>query len=34
MRVALIDPYGHTSGRALDVPRVTGVVAVARALAP
>ncbi len=32
IRVALIDPYGHTAGRAADVPRVTGVVEVARAL--
>jgi putative hydrolase of the HAD superfamily len=33
IRVALIDPFGHTAGRASDVPRVAGVVAVARALA-
>jgi putative hydrolase of the HAD superfamily len=32
MRVALIDPYGHCEGRALDVPRVSGVVEVADAL--
>jgi putative hydrolase of the HAD superfamily len=31
--VALIDPYGHCAGRELDVPRVEGVVEVARALA-
>jgi FMN phosphatase YigB (HAD superfamily) len=33
VRVALIDPHGHCEGRALDVPRVSGVVEVARALA-
>jgi putative hydrolase of the HAD superfamily len=33
MRVALVDPHGHCSGRATDVPRVPGVVEVARALA-
>jgi len=32
IRVALIDPYGHCEGRALDVPRVAGVVEVARTL--
>jgi putative hydrolase of the HAD superfamily len=33
MRCALIDPFGHYEGRHEDVPRVDGVVAVARALA-
>ena len=33
IRHALIDPYGHYVGRHLEVPRVPGVVAVARALA-
>jgi HAD superfamily hydrolase (TIGR01509 family) len=33
IRVALVDPYGHCEGRALDVPRVAGVAAVAEALA-
>lgn len=33
IRHALIDPYGHYAGRHLEVPRVPGVVAVARALA-
>lgn len=33
MRCALIDPFGHYTGRHPDVPRVPGVVAVARALA-
>ncbi len=33
IRVALIDPHGHMSGRRPDVPRVSGVVEVARALA-
>jgi putative hydrolase of the HAD superfamily len=33
IRVALIDPHGHTTGRRPDVPRVSGVVDVARALA-
>jgi putative hydrolase of the HAD superfamily len=33
IRVALIDPHEHAAGRALDVPRVSGVVEVARALA-
>jgi putative hydrolase of the HAD superfamily len=28
--VMLVDPYGHSTGRALDVPRVSGVVEVAR----
>ena len=32
IRVALIDPYGHSAGRRLDVPRVQGVVAVADAI--
>jgi putative hydrolase of the HAD superfamily len=32
LRHALIDPYGHYAGRHADVPRVPGVVAVARAL--
>lgn len=32
LRVALIDPHGHCEGRATDVPRVEGVVSVARAL--
>ena len=33
LRVALVDPYHHTDGRAVDVPRVSGVVEVARAMA-
>jgi putative hydrolase of the HAD superfamily len=33
MRVALIDPFGHTEGRATDVPRVKDVAEVAWALA-
>lgn len=33
MRCALIDPFGHYEGRHPDVPRVSGVVEVARALA-
>lgn len=33
LRVGLIDPFGHVEGRHLDVPRVPGVVAVARAIA-
>jgi hypothetical protein len=33
MRVALIDPFGHTEGRASDVPRVKDVAEVAWALA-
>jgi len=33
VRVALIDPHGHLEGRHLDVPRVDGVPAVARAIA-
>ena len=33
IRHALIDPYGHYKGRHAEVPRVPGVVAVARALA-
>ena len=32
IRVALIDPYGHCEGRALDVLRVSGVAEVADAL--
>lgn len=32
LRHALIDPYAHYAGRHADVPRVPGVVAVARAL--
>ena len=32
IRHALIDPYGHYEGRHLEVPRVAGVVAVARAI--
>lgn len=32
IRHALIDPYGHYEGRHLDVPRVAGVVEVARAI--
>lgn len=32
VRTALIDPFGHVAGRHLDVPRVPGAVAVARAL--
>jgi HAD superfamily hydrolase (TIGR01509 family) len=32
MRAALIDPYGQCEGRALDVPRVSGVVEVAEAI--
>ena len=32
LRSALIDPYHHYANRHLDVPRVAGVVAVARAL--
>lgn len=32
MRAALIDPFGHMAGRHADVPRVSGVVEVARAL--
>ncbi len=32
IRHALIDPYGHYTGRHEDVPRVPGVVAVARAI--
>lgn len=32
IRHALIDPYGHYAGRHGDVPRVPGVVAVARAV--
>jgi HAD superfamily hydrolase (TIGR01509 family) len=32
-RVALIDPFGQSAGRALDVPRVPGVAEVADALA-
>ena len=30
VRVMLVDPYGHCAGRALDVPRVSGVVEVAQ----
>ncbi len=33
VRVALVDPFGHCEGRELAVPRVAGVVEVARALA-
>jgi FMN phosphatase YigB (HAD superfamily) len=33
VRVALVDPYGHCAGRALDVPRVPGAVEVAHAIA-
>ncbi len=33
IRVALIDPHGHSAGRAVEIPRVEGVVAVAKALA-
>lgn len=33
LRSALVDPYGHYEGRHPDVPRVPGVVEVARALA-
>jgi HAD superfamily hydrolase (TIGR01509 family) len=33
IRLALVDPYHHTDGRALDIPRVAGVVEVARAMA-
>jgi len=33
IRHALIDPYGHCTGRHPEVPRVPGVVAVARAIA-
>jgi len=33
MRAALVDPFGHMTGRHLDVPRVPGVVEVARAIA-
>jgi putative hydrolase of the HAD superfamily len=33
VRVALVDPFGHCAGRALDVPRVPGATEVARALA-
>jgi putative hydrolase of the HAD superfamily len=33
IRAALIDPHGHLDGRHPDVPRVPGVVEVARALA-
>jgi putative hydrolase of the HAD superfamily len=32
IRVALIDPHGHAEGRALDVPRVSGVAEVADAM--
>jgi HAD superfamily hydrolase (TIGR01509 family) len=32
VRVMLVDPYGHCAGRALDVPRVSGVVEVAEAI--
>ena len=32
LKVALIDPYGHTKGRAEDVPRVKDVAQVAQAL--
>jgi putative hydrolase of the HAD superfamily len=32
IRAALIDPHGHLTGRHADVPRVPGVVEVARAL--
>jgi putative hydrolase of the HAD superfamily len=32
LRHALIDPYGHYTGRHAEVPRVPGVVAVARAI--
>jgi putative hydrolase of the HAD superfamily len=32
LRHALIDPYGHYAGRHLEVPRVPGVIAVARAI--
>jgi putative hydrolase of the HAD superfamily len=32
MRVALVDPHGHCAGRAEDVPRVSGVAQVARAM--
>jgi putative hydrolase of the HAD superfamily len=32
LRVALIDPFGHLSGRHLDVPRVSGVSEVADAI--
>jgi putative hydrolase of the HAD superfamily len=33
MRAAFVDPFGHMEGRHLDVPRVSGVVEVARAIA-
>jgi len=32
LRVALVDPFGHSAGRATDVPRVEGVVAVVDAI--
>jgi len=32
VRVMLVDPYGHCAGRALEVPRVSGVVEVAQAI--
>lgn len=32
VRVALVDPHGHSEGRATDVPRVDGVVAVVDAI--
>lgn len=32
VRSALIDPYGHYEGRHLDVPRVAGIIDVARAI--
>jgi HAD superfamily hydrolase (TIGR01549 family) len=34
VRAALIDPFGHYEGKHPDVPRVEGVVPVARAIAP